>query len=171
MATPSPSICWFRPEPNPALPLELVRDGQNNWFSPPLLPLGQNHPAPPLASCMPLPGVVPGSLRPVGARPTPAPWAVGGAPFAVFSCCVGPVGAQNPICFSITEYVPNNTPCWANVRAPLPLGFQLGQELLPVRGGLLVILPAESVLVSTTGYQGSQYLLRSTLYFLNVPHT
>jgi hypothetical protein len=39
-----------------------------------------------------------------------------------------------------------------------------------VRGGLLVILPAESVLVSTTGYQGSQYLLRSALYFLNAPH-
>jgi hypothetical protein len=32
------------------------------------------------------------------------------------------------------------------------------QELLPVRGGLLVILPAENVLVSTTGHQESQYL-------------
>jgi hypothetical protein len=29
---PWPSICWFRSEPNPALPL--VRNGQNNLFSP-----------------------------------------------------------------------------------------------------------------------------------------
>ena len=63
--------------------------------SPPSAAAGAKPPG--TAPCMPLPGVVPGPLRPVGAGPTPAPGAVGGEPFAVFSCCVGPVGAQNPI--------------------------------------------------------------------------
>jgi hypothetical protein len=55
-------------------------------------------------------GVVPGPLRPVGAGPTPALGAVGGEPLAVFSYCLGPVGAQNPIYCPITEYLANNTP-------------------------------------------------------------
>jgi hypothetical protein len=40
------------------------------------------------------------------------------------------------------------------------LGWQLRQELLQVRRRLLVILPAEAVRVSTTGHQGSQYLMQ-----------
>jgi hypothetical protein len=77
--------------------------------------------SPGTAPPMPLSGVVPGGLRPVGAGPTPAlhVGAVGGEPLAVFSCCVGPVGAQNPIDCSITNYLANNTPRWANLRAYL----------------------------------------------------
>jgi hypothetical protein len=37
--------------------------------------------------------------------------------------------------------------------------LQLGQKPLVVRGGLLAILPADSGRVSTTGHQGSQYML------------
>jgi hypothetical protein len=41
-----------------------------------------------------------------------------------------------------------------------PMAWQLGQELLAARRGVLAILPAQSVRVATTGHQGSQYLLQ-----------
>jgi hypothetical protein len=40
------------------------------------------------------------------------------------------------------------------------LAWQLRKELLAARRGLLAILPAEAVRVSTTGHQGSQHLLQ-----------
>jgi hypothetical protein len=41
-----------------------------------------------------------------------------------------------------------------------PLAWQLRKKLLAAWYGLLAILPAEAVRVSTTGHQASQYLLQ-----------
>jgi hypothetical protein len=74
----------------------------------------------------------------------------------------GPRAAKNRSRCPPTPATPTTTgdPHVSRVSAR-PLALQLGQKPLPVRGGLLAILPAEGVLVSTTAHQGSQYLLQA----------
>jgi hypothetical protein len=50
-----------------------------------------------------------------------------------------------------------------------PLASPLRQKPLAVRCGLLATLPAQSVRVSTTGHQGSQYLLQGKRTYLEQP--
>jgi hypothetical protein len=118
MVTPGPPFAGS--DLNQIWPFSVSSNGQNNWFSSLYCHWGKttrHRPSHAIARAGWFRGPY---ARSVGAGPTPAHGTAGGEPLAVFSCCVGPVCAhQNPICCSITEYVANNTPRWANVRVPL----------------------------------------------------